>query len=116
MRAGIGRGRSRDDHWPVACEIWRIYDRAKEDSLKKGVMQYTKESDDDFYSLNWESQKTDVWFLEKFEKRFLSQGTYENRNIFQTLELAWELLRMYPRIYLVIIRRYGRLFDKYYFR
>ena len=36
-------------------------------------------------------------FLEKFEKNFISQGAYENRSIFESLDLAWSLLRIYPK-------------------
>ena len=28
-------------------------------------------------------------FLEKFESKFVNQGAYENRTIFETLEIAW---------------------------
>merc|ERR1719472_121728 len=36
-------------------------------------------------------------FTEKFERRFLTQGPYENRDIFQSLEEAWKLLRSFPK-------------------
>jgi len=35
-------------------------------------------------------------FLEKFEKKFLVQGTYEARTIFKSLDIAWSLLRIFP--------------------
>ncbi len=35
-------------------------------------------------------------FLEKFEGKFISQGPYEARNIFKSLDLAWNLLRIFP--------------------
>ena len=35
-------------------------------------------------------------FLEKFEKKFLSQGPYEDRTIFKSLDIAWQLLRTFP--------------------
>ena len=34
-------------------------------------------------------------FLEKFESKFVNQGPYENRTIFDTLEIAWGLLRTF---------------------
>ena len=34
-------------------------------------------------------------FLEGFEKKFLSQGHYEKRSIFKSLDLAWERLRIF---------------------
>lgn len=36
-------------------------------------------------------------FLDKFERKFVSQGPYENRTIFASLDLAWSLLRIFPR-------------------
>ena len=35
-------------------------------------------------------------YAEAFEKKFLSQGYYENRDIFKTLDIAWEVLSMLP--------------------
>jgi V-type H+-transporting ATPase subunit B len=36
-------------------------------------------------------------FLGKFEKTFTSQGHYENRTIFESLEIGWSLLRIFPK-------------------
>ncbi|XP_017694947.1 PREDICTED: V-type proton ATPase subunit B, kidney isoform [Lepidothrix coronata] len=36
-------------------------------------------------------------FLHKFEKQFISQGPYENRSIFESLDLGWQLLRIFPK-------------------
>jgi V-type H+-transporting ATPase subunit B len=36
-------------------------------------------------------------FLEKFEKTFINQGPYEARTIFESLDLAWSLLRIFPK-------------------
>jgi hypothetical protein len=35
--------------------------------------------------------------LDKFEKQFVNQGPSENRTIFDSLDLAWDLLRIFPR-------------------
>jgi V-type H+-transporting ATPase subunit B len=35
-------------------------------------------------------------FLERFEKQFVSQGQYENRDIFTSLDMAWDMLRIFP--------------------
>ena len=35
-------------------------------------------------------------FLERFEKQFLTQGAYEARTIFKSLDIAWSLLRTFP--------------------
>lgn len=36
-------------------------------------------------------------FLGKFEKSFISQGNYENRTVFDSLDIGWQLLRIFPR-------------------
>jgi V-type H+-transporting ATPase subunit B len=36
-------------------------------------------------------------FTEKFENKFLRQGPYEGRTIFESLDLAWSMLRSFPR-------------------
>ena len=36
-------------------------------------------------------------FLEKFEHKFLGQNYYETRDIFGSLDLAWSLLRTFPK-------------------
>jgi V-type H+-transporting ATPase subunit B len=37
-----------------------------------------------------------IKFVEKFEGKFIAQGGYQNRTIFESLDLAWELLRTFP--------------------
>ena len=36
-------------------------------------------------------------FLDKFEQGFVGQGAYEARSIFDSLDLAWSLLRIFPK-------------------
>ena len=36
-------------------------------------------------------------FTEKFESKFIAQGPYQNRTIFESLDLAWSLLRAFPK-------------------
>ena len=36
-------------------------------------------------------------FLERFEREFIGQGAYESRTIFDSLDLAWSLLRIFPK-------------------
>ena len=36
-------------------------------------------------------------FAEAFETRFVAQGETEDRSIFDTLDLAWEILSLLPR-------------------
>lgn len=36
-------------------------------------------------------------FLDRFEKEFVGQGAYEARTIFESLDIAWDLLRIFPK-------------------
>ena len=53
-------------------------------------------------------------FLDKFERKFVTQGAYDTRNIFQSLDLAWTLLCIFPR---ELLRRIpAKTLDQYYSR
>lgn len=41
--------------------------------------------------------KLSLEFLDAFEKKFINQGAYENRTIYDSLDLAWSLMRMLPK-------------------
>jgi V-type H+-transporting ATPase subunit B len=41
--------------------------------------------------------KLSLEFLEKFERTFITQGAYESRTIYESLDQAWSLLRIYPK-------------------
>lgn len=47
-------------------------------------------------SLSYED-KLSIEFKESFDKEFVSQGYDECRTIDQSLDLAWNLLKIYPR-------------------
>jgi V-type H+-transporting ATPase subunit B len=44
-----------------------------------------------------QEDKLSLEFLEKFEKTFIAQGPYESRTIYDSLDLAWSLLRIFPK-------------------
>jgi V-type H+-transporting ATPase subunit B len=44
-----------------------------------------------------QEDKLSLEFLEKFERTFISQGPYESRTIYESLDLAWSLLRIFPK-------------------
>ncbi len=51
-------------------------------------------------------------FLEKFENKFVTQGPYDVRTIFKSLDVAWDLLRIFPQTSLTKISKDKR--EKYY--
>lgn len=50
----------------------------------------------------------------QFEERFLTQQSYEMRDIFQSLDIAWSLCRTFPREMLKRISE--KILDEYYSR
>ena len=58
--------------------------------------------------------KLSLEFLDKFERTFISQSAYESRTIFESIDLAWSLLRIYPKELLNRIPK--KIIDEYYQR
>lgn len=53
-------------------------------------------------------------FTEKFEGKFIAQGPYQSRDIFESLDLAWSLFRSFPKELLKKIPK--KQLDMYYAR
>ena len=51
-------------------------------------------------------------FLEKFEGEFVGQGPYDVRSVFDSLDKAWDLMRIFPPEKLKNISR--RFIDEFY--
>lgn len=58
--------------------------------------------------------KLSLEFLEKFERSFISQSPYESRSIHESLDIAWNLLRIYPKDLLNRIPK--KVIDEFYAR
>lgn len=58
--------------------------------------------------------KLSLEFLDKFERTFISQSPYESRSIHESLDIAWNLLRVYPKELLNRIPK--RVLDEFYAR
>ena len=58
--------------------------------------------------------KLSLEFLEKFERTFIAQGPYESRSVVESLDLAWSLLRIYPRE--LLNRIPAKILDEFYHR
>ena len=58
--------------------------------------------------------KLSLEFLEKFEKTFIAQSADEARTIYESLDLAWSLLRIYPKELLNRIPK--KVLDEFYQR
>lgn len=88
MKSAVGEGFTRRDHPEVSNQLYASYAMGKDAAAMKAVVGDDAISDEDKLSLE---------FLEKFEKCFISQGLYESRTIEESLDLAWSLLRIFPR-------------------
>merc|ERR1712193_313746 len=88
MKSGIGKGMTRPDHPSVSDQLYANYAIGMDTRAMKAVVGEEALSDEDHLYLE---------FIEKFESRFLAQGAYEKRDIFASLDIAWELLASVPR-------------------
>jgi len=79
---------SRKDHGSVSNQLYANYAIGKDVQAMKAVVGEEALTSEDILYLN---------FLEKFEKTFIQQATNDNREIIATLDLAWALLRTFPR-------------------
>ncbi|KAF7630789.1 Vacuolar proton pump subunit B [Meloidogyne graminicola] len=103
MKSAIGEGMTREDHADVSNQLYMCYAIGKDVLAMKAVVGEEALSSDDLLYLE---------FLTKFEKNFISQGNYENRTIFDSLDVGWQLLRIFPREMLKRIP--AKILDKYY--
>ncbi|KAF9239181.1 hypothetical protein DTO013E5_7883 [Penicillium roqueforti] len=105
MKSAIGEGRTRKDHSDVSNQLYAKYAIGRDAAAMKAVVGEEALSSEDKLSLE---------FLEKFERTFISQSPYESRTIEESLDLAWSLLRIYPRELLNRIPK--RILDEFYAR
>jgi len=85
MKDGIGKGKTREDHAPVASQLYSAYARAQDLRSLSTIIGEEGLTDKDRDYLR---------FGEDFEKRFLSQRFDENRSLDTTLGLAWKELSL----------------------
>jgi V-type H+-transporting ATPase subunit B len=105
MKSAIGEGMTRKDHNEVSNQLYACYAIGKDVMAMKAVVGVEALSSEDLLYLD---------FLEKYEQKFVAQGPYEVRNIFNSLDLAWTLLRIFPRELLGRIS--PKILDEFYAR
>jgi V-type H+-transporting ATPase subunit B len=103
MKSAIGAGMTRDDHPDVSNQLYANYAIGKDTQAMKTVIGEEALTPEDLLYLE---------FLEKFENKFVSQGPYDVRTIFKSLDTAWDLLRIFPQTSLTKINKDIRA--KYY--
>ncbi|MEM2909172.1 MAG: V-type ATP synthase subunit B [Candidatus Bilamarchaeaceae archaeon] len=87
MNNGIGAGKTREDHKGVSDQLYSAYATGRDlRSLSAVVGEEALTAIDRRY----------LRLADEFEKKFVQQGPYEDRDIETTLSIAWDLLSMLP--------------------
>jgi len=105
MKSAIGKGMTREDHPSVSNQMYANYAVSRDVQSMKAVVGEEALSDED---------KLYLEFGDKFDQKFLNQGYTESRTIFESIDLAWSLLRTFPKDMLTKIPK--AVLDEYYAR
>ena len=100
---GIGEGKTRADHSNTMNQLFAAYSRGKDAKELMTILGEAALSETDLIYAE---------FADEFEKRYVSQGFDTNRDIMETLDIGWELLRILPRAELKRID--DKFLDQYY--
>lgn len=103
MKDGIGEGFTREDHQDVANQLFSAYAKVGEARALASVIGEDELSPSD---------KKYLAFGKAFENEFVGQDIFENRTIYETLDIGWRLLRMLPKDELDRIDT--KILNKYY--
>lgn len=88
MKDGIGEGMTRKDHPHLASQLFASYSYLKDVRNLASVI-----GEEELTPLD----RRYLEFGDKFEKEFVSQKSTENRSIEETLNIAWDCLKLLPR-------------------
>ncbi|MDO8339122.1 MAG: V-type ATP synthase subunit B, partial [Candidatus Burarchaeum sp.] len=109
MNLGIGKDRTREDHRGLADQLYSAYAGGRDLRALSAVVGEEALS---------ESDKRYLKFADEFEKRYITQGSNEDRSIEETFDISWDLLSSIPetelkRVKQEHIEKYGRKFRKH---
>ena len=102
MKDGIGEGYTRDDHDQVQSQLFALYSRVIDVRSLSQII-----GEDDLTPID----RIYMQFGREFEQKFLSQRFDESRTIEQSLDIAWDLFKMFPKVELD--RLESKYIDKY---
>jgi len=103
MDAGIGTGRTREDHKQVSDQLYAAYAEGRDARGLVAIVGKEALSERDRRMLE---------FADRFEQEYIRQGPEEDRTIVQTLEIGWQLLGMLNEAWLTKIDR--QTLEKYH--
>ena len=102
---GIGEGKTRADHAATMNQLFSAYARGKEAKELMVILGEAALTEIDLLYAK---------FADEFEKKYVSQGYRADRDIMETLDIGWELLRILPRSELKRINE--KFLDEHYER
>ncbi|MCK4972431.1 MAG: V-type ATP synthase subunit B [Candidatus Heimdallarchaeota archaeon] len=105
MKDTIGKGSTRDDHKYVADQLYALYATGRD--LRDLVAVVGDESLTD-------TDKKILEFAVLFEQKFINQDYQEDRSIFESLDIGWELLSVFDDPYRVLKRIPAEYIDKFH--
>ena len=103
MKDGIGEGRTRSDHSRLSAQLYAAYAHVQNIRSLASVI-----GEEELSSIDQKYLK----FGRGFEREFVYQDFFENRNIEETLSVGWKLLSILPRTELTRLR--DSELDQYY--
>ena len=96
MNSGIGEGKTREDHKGVSDQLYSGYANGRDLRNLSAVVGEEALSPTDRKYLK---------FADEFEKQFITQGPYEERDIDKTLSIAWDLFSIIPEAELKRVKK-----------
>lgn len=100
---GIGEGKTREDHADTMNQLFAAYARGKECLELMTILGEAALTEIDLKYAN---------FSNEFEREYVSQGYETDRDIEETLDIGWKLLRLLPKSELKRIK--DEYLDKYF--
>ncbi|SIN69838.1 V/A-type H+-transporting ATPase subunit B [Acetomicrobium flavidum] len=88
MKDGIGKGYTREDHPNLASQLYASYSRVQDVRALASVIGEDELSQIDISYMD---------FGKSFENTFIKQSYDEDRDIGESLDIGWKLLKMLPR-------------------
>ena len=104
MKEAIGKDSTREDHSGLSAQLYAAYAKGREIRDLVAVVGEESLTDED---------RLYLVFAEKFENEFLDQGL-TNRTIFETLNLGWDLLKVFPNPIRQLKRIDAEVIEKYH--
>jgi len=118
MKSGIGEVSEKDengnkyikkftrrDHGEVCNQIYALYAVGMDTEAMKAVV-----GEESLSALD----KLHLVFTDQFVNKFVTQGPYENRTIFDSLDIGWDIMRTFGRNNLIKIKK--STLDEFYAR